>query len=289
MMKVMATMVQLGKSELIYSTQKFPEDIKEGESTEMSCRYEMGPNRILKWYKDMGEFYTYDPFDYGLQKNHPDLPFGSLKIQNQGQTIILTNVTQKMEGVYECEITEETGHKNPTFMTEKMEAKLKVIPRPKENRLLEGSCYKRQMTLTCQVKSWGYTFVKFSWYRDNWILPISMSTQSLPIKNITTIKMENNQLQIDKSDNIKCMVELHFPGANSRVSKNNSEKVETNSSSQDMDKESSNEGKEHVNMTFHCKNKNSPYTESNHPQASKHTVTQMKIILIITKVLLRQD
>ncbi|KAF7495472.1 hypothetical protein SSS_05190 [Sarcoptes scabiei] len=101
-----------------------PSPLVVGESTELTCNYDLEDNVLysFKWYKDGIEFYRYVPRDY------PPIQFLKMSGINVDvhkstkKSVFLQNVNLSTRGKYRCEISAEA----PTFVTAAKEGNLEI-------------------------------------------------------------------------------------------------------------------------------------------------------------------
>jgi len=199
-------LVHPGMANVLTSHSLFPSYVEEGGSAMMRCNYDTAPNKWIKWYKDNKEFYTYDFIEYGLRKAHSDLPSHLVETHDDGQMIILTNVTKAMAGTFQCEITVETETGNPTFITEKRESILMVVRLPKSSPAIEVSSDGQNITLVCRTELAESTRTEFDWYKNYELL-------TPPGKNVSSTMSAESSHTLTKSngtDHFKCTVTVYL-------------------------------------------------------------------------------
>ena len=143
----------------------------EGREANMECHYNAEENTLVKWYKDLEQFYNYDTFDndtMGMLMDHKDFPYEKVEVKNKGQEITLKNITKRMEGTYECEVTKENRNAGPPFIIEKIRSSLKVITLSKTNPIANIEIKDNIISLTCRYQAPEHIKTQITWYKNKY-------------------------------------------------------------------------------------------------------------------------
>jgi len=151
--------------ESLLSSDSLPSYALEGGKAVFRCSFKQSHDTRLNWWKNNHNFYSYESGTEVIRIGN-GIASETLQHKNNGQIIILSNVTQATAGLYKCVLTSTDYTANPPIVTDIRQKNLSVVRLPKSPPTIRGSISDGIVTAMCQAPS-SFPPVALQWYKNN--------------------------------------------------------------------------------------------------------------------------
>merc|ERR550519_721229 len=185
---------------LIHPDSMFPLYAVQGERALLECSFSQTPRTLLAWWKYNYNFYTHDN-GAGTTTPGAGISWDNLEVKNNGQLIILSNVTKATAGWYKCLVTFtdytaalEDPPRSP-IMVDVRAKRLVVVKLPRHPPVIRGSVTDGVLTAMCQAPS-SWPPVTLTWYKNNEAVPKFKVSQDSGIISRLTLPLEEEEAEV---------------------------------------------------------------------------------------------